>query len=117
MSLDPRGRTRPGRANRASELAPASASSASQCQMPLPLPGFGTWHSATRRGGSDPRMAAYYVRQAQMKTQALAAFALADRYNSPLELHRDRDESANKHSPTSPNVGEREGEKFIISIA
>jgi integrase len=68
-------------------------------------------------GWSDPRMAAYYVRQAQMKAQALAAFALADRCNSPLELHRDRDESANRHSPTSPNVGEKEAEMVIISIA
>ena len=62
-------------------------------------------------------MAAYYVRQAQMKAQALAAFALADRRNSPLELQRDRDESANRHSPTSPNVGEKEAEMVIISIA
>jgi hypothetical protein len=66
-------------------------------------------------GWSDPRMAAYYVRHAQMKAQALAAFALADRCDLPLELHRDRDESANRHSPTSPNVGEKE--MVIISIA
>ena len=33
-------------------------------------------------GWSDPRMAASYVRQADMKAKALAAFALADRWDA-----------------------------------
>ena len=57
-------------------------------------------------GWSDPRMAAYYVRQASMKGQALAAFALADRCDSSDGLHRWRDENGNRHSPTLAYVGD-----------
>ena len=57
-------------------------------------------------GWSDPRMAAYYVRQADMKAKALAVFALADRCDPSGVLHHDQDENVNRHSPTLLHVGE-----------
>jgi hypothetical protein len=68
-------------------------------------------------GWSDPRMAAYYVRQADMKAKALAAFALADHRDPSGVLNRDQDERVNRHSPTSPKVGEYDKEKFVISVS
>lgn len=68
-------------------------------------------------GWSDPRMAAYYVRQADMKSKALAAFALADDCDPSGLLNGGQDERVNRHSPTSPNVGEYGKEKFVISVS
>jgi hypothetical protein len=61
-------------------------------------------------------MAAYYVRQADMKAKALAAFALADQCDPSGVLHPGQGERVNGYSPTSPNVGERGAEKLVISI-